>query len=48
MKRKDGSKGQKGWFLLNVTCHGEQAHIGLVDHTSTTWKEESLSLLHLQ
>lgn len=39
MQIKDVSKGQKGWFLLNVTCYGGQAHTGLTDHTSTTWKE---------
>lgn len=35
MQVKAGSKGQQGWFLLNVTCHGDQAYIGLIEHTST-------------
>lgn len=36
MQIKDGPKGQQGWFLLNVTCHGDQAYIGLIEHASTT------------
>jgi len=35
VQKKDGSKGQQGWFLLNVTCHGDQAYVGLIEHTST-------------
>lgn len=36
MQIKDESKGEQGWFLLNVTCHDDQTYIGLINHTSTT------------
>lgn len=32
---KDGSKGQQSWFLLSVMRHGDQAYIGLIEHTPT-------------